>query len=130
MAFTYDVSTDRGRVRLLISDTDVSDASRTIFDDSEIDAFLGLESNVFYAAANALCAIAGNEVQVLKVIQSLDLKTDGEATAAGLLKVADDYRKRGDIYAGPEAGFAIAEMVETPFQWHEKVFKELLRSGL
>ena len=130
MSFTYDPTIDAGKVRLLISDTNTLDPSRQIFSDDEIDAFMALESNVFYAAANALTAIAGNEAQVLKVIKSLDLQTDGEATTAGILAVAKEYRARGDIYAGPDAGFAIAEFVETTFQWDEKVFKELLRTGL
>lgn len=52
MAFTYDVSTKRGQVRLLISDTDPASA---LFEDDEIDAFLTLaDSNVFLAAAMAI----------------------------------------------------------------------------
>lgn len=52
MAFTYDVNTDRGRVRLLIADTD---STSVLFQDDEIDAFLTLgESNVFLAAAMAI----------------------------------------------------------------------------
>ena len=53
MAFTYDSTTARGRVRLLVSDTDTATAANQIFDDDEIDAFLALENNEVYAAAAA-----------------------------------------------------------------------------
>ena len=55
MAFTYDTTTTRGRVRLLIADTDTSDSTKQIFTDSEIDAFLALENNEVYGAAAAAC---------------------------------------------------------------------------
>ncbi len=49
MAFTYDISTDRGKVRALA--TDVGPVNFT-FDDSEIDAFIVMApANLFVAAA-------------------------------------------------------------------------------
>lgn len=61
MAFTLKPDTDRGKVRLLIGDTDTSTSDNQIFEDSEIDAFLSLESSDVYQAAAAACrAIAGN----------------------------------------------------------------------
>jgi hypothetical protein len=52
LAFTYDVATYRGQVRLLIADTD---SASVLFEDDEIDAFLSLaQNNVFLAAAMAI----------------------------------------------------------------------------
>ena len=49
MAFTYDITTDRGKVRLLIGDTDAADYQ---FEDDEIDAFLTLASSSLLLAAS------------------------------------------------------------------------------
>jgi hypothetical protein len=56
MAFTYDVTTDRGKVRLLIGDTDSNNA---LLQDDEIDFFLTDYSGVYMAASAAAMAIAG-----------------------------------------------------------------------
>ena len=55
MAFTYDVTTDRGKVRALVSDTSSTSCA---LEDNEVDAFLTLSrSNVFDAAALGCDAI-------------------------------------------------------------------------
>jgi len=48
MACTYDIDTDRGKVRLLIGDTALVDCN---FTDDEIDAFLTMAGSVIYLAA-------------------------------------------------------------------------------
>lgn len=95
--FTYDPSTDLGRVRLLISDTDDTDVSRQLYQDNAIDAFLAMATGtgtpmVKRAAALALESIAGNLAQVLKVIRTQDLQTDGAKTADSLRAVAKQLR--------------------------------------
>lgn len=61
MAFTYDPTTARGTVRLLIGDTDTVAERNQIFTDADIDAFLTLEGQSVYAAAAAACrAIAAS----------------------------------------------------------------------
>lgn len=55
MAFTYDISTDIGRVRLILQDHDASDYH---FEDAEITAFLDYEGSVGLAAAAAFEAWA------------------------------------------------------------------------
>ena len=51
MAFTYDITTDRGKVRALCTDTD---STNYTFNDAEIDAFIALQpANLFVAAALA-----------------------------------------------------------------------------
>lgn len=80
-----DYTTDDGRVRLLINDTDETDE---VFTEAEIAAFLALEGgNVKLAAAQALDTIADDEALTSKVIRTQDLATDGA-------KVADSLRKR------------------------------------
>ena len=57
MACTYDITTDRGKVRLIISDT--ADPTGCIFSNLEIDTFLSMHSgNINLAAAEALGAWA------------------------------------------------------------------------
>ena len=104
---SYDVTTDRGRVRLLVSDTGGSDGLTFLFTNAEIDAFLTLRSsNVLLAAALALRTVAGNEAQTAKVITFLDLKTDGAKTAQALLALADKYEAQAD----GDVDFDIAEL--------------------
>jgi hypothetical protein len=56
VAFTYDITTDRGKVRLLIGD--IIDVGHH-FEDDEIDAFLTMSSNsILIAAGYALEAWA------------------------------------------------------------------------
>jgi hypothetical protein len=91
---------DRDKVRLLITDTN---PEKLIFTNVEIDQFLVMEDNdVKLAAATALDTIATNEALVLKVIDLLDLSTDGARLAETLMKRADKLREQGneefDIY--------------------------------
>lgn len=124
MAFTYDVTTDRGKTRLLAVDTKSTDY---IFDDDEIDTFLALQSNsVYRAAALALDTIASNEALVLKRVTSLDLSTDGPATAKALRESADQLRQQAKEAEAREddGAFDFAEMVVDPFTRRERWWKQ------
>lgn len=124
MAATYDTTTDRGKVRLLISDTDTTDA---IFDDAEIDVFLDLRGDdVHLAAATALRAIAGNEAQVLKRIRLLDLDLNGPAVAQSLRELADTYEREADDADGA-GDLDWAPVATGAFGWRERVWNERLR---
>ena len=129
MSFTYDTTTSRGRVRLLITDTD---SESYLFEDAEIDAFLALapESSVHRAAAQALEVIACSEVLVQKRIKLLDLSTDGPAEAKELRELAASYRQQADqIEAAEEGGaFDIAEMPIDVFGYREHLWNERLRA--
>lgn len=129
MAFTFDVATSLGQVRLLIPDRDVSDPC---FQDDELNAFLSLESaNVRRATALALETIASDMAMTLKVIRLLDLTTDGAKTSDALLKRAATLRAQADAadLAVEGAAFDIAEMVPNSFAWRERVYNEALREG-
>jgi len=123
MAFTYDVSTDRGKVRLLI--TDVQEAN-PLFQDAEIDAFLTLNTSVRMAAAAALEVIAASEVLVLKKIVNLDLETDGPAVARELRELAKQLRAQETAVGA----FDIAEQIVDPFTEREYWLKQAQRGSL
>lgn len=127
MAFTYDVSTDTGKVRLITAD---SRDDGHILEDDEVAAFLALNGgNVRLAAADALDTIASNESLVQKAIKLLDLQTNGPAVAADLRKAAASQRAiaYGDLnLANTDAGFDIAFNPQTTWQdeeyaWHDAV---------
>lgn len=124
MSFTYDLSTNVGKVRLLIGDT----ASGTaLFTDEEIAVFLDLEqSNHRQAAAIALDRIALTQALLLKKIEMLDMKLDGPALAAELRAQAKQLRDSDES----SAGFDIAETAGTPFAERERLWKQMQRGAL
>jgi len=127
--FTYDPTTDRGRVRMLITDRN---AATEIFNDGEIDAYLlMMGSNVLRAAALALMTIASEEALQLKVIKLLELTTDGAKLADSLRALALQYQEKADLAEAAEAGgaFDYAEMVVDEFTYRERLDKEALRGG-
>lgn len=98
MPFTYDPATSRGRVRLLVSDTDAATAANQIFDDAEIDAFLSLENGEVYAAAAAACgSIAGSTARSAIAYRALGrdgLDIDRRSVPEHFRKLAESYRER------------------------------------
>jgi len=120
MAFTYDVTTDRGKVRLLC--TDVLE-SNPLFQDAEIDAFLSMNTGVRLAAAAALEVIAASEVLVLKKIINLDLETDGPAVARELRELAKQLRAQETAVGA----FDFAEQIVDPFTEREYYDKQAQR---
>jgi len=127
MAFTYDPTTGRGKVRLLIQDTDVT---YEFYPDAAIDAFLTMaedcEGNtVFHAAALALDAWASNQVMILKVTTHMDLSVDGASVAREMRALADTYRKQA-VLATTDSGFEIAELGLGHWSWIEQVTNEAL----
>ena len=129
MPFTYNVGTDRGKVRLLCTDTD---GVNPLFQDDEIDTFLSLMgSNILRTAAVALFTIAAQEVLLMKRIKLLELTTDGPAEADALRRLALEYQEKADLAEAGEAGgaFDIAELVVDDFTYRERLDKEALRGG-
>lgn len=123
--FTTDLSTDVGKVRLLLQDLD---PSKPVFpSDDMIQSFLDLElGDVKQAAALGLETIAGNRALVLQVMQILDLKTDGQKTAQGLLAVAERLRETSNL---DWAGFDIAQVVDdSDFDYREFMLKAIIKN--
>ena len=123
MTFTYDLSTDIGKVRLLVPDRVTAEA---IFSDEELTAMLTLEGDVRSAAACALETIASDQVLVLKVMTLLDVSTSGDRVSAELLKRAAILRAQAD---GESSGFDWAEMVVNDFAAREHLYNEALRAS-
>jgi hypothetical protein len=125
VAFTYDLNTDTGKVRLLIPDTQ---ADAYVLEDEEIAAFMGMESGLKRAAALAMETIARNELLVLKVIQILDLRTDGAAVARELRQQAAVLREQAaaddELAAGD--GWDIAGMIVDDFTLRQAVYGDAL----
>src|SRR4051812_7906991 len=116
MSFTYDVTTDAGKVRLIITDTD---SSLPIFEDDEIEAYLALKGGrILLAAAQALDTIASSQALILKKIRLLDVTTDGPAVAQALRAHAKALRDQDMIDDG-EGAFDIAEWVVNDFSKRE-----------
>lgn len=90
MAFTYDVSTDRGKVRALA--TDVDSANYT-FDDAEIDAFIALApSNLFTAAALAVETWARTRAHLSQSMHAASGVSSARYRMAELLSLASSLR--------------------------------------
>ena len=128
--FTYDITTDAGKVRLLIPDA-TSGAGNYFFEDDEIAYLLTAEgSNIKRATALGLETMASDEAYVQKVVKLMDLTTNGAETAAALLSRAALLRKQADEEdAATTAEFDIAEMVVNDFSYRERIDKEALRNG-
>ncbi len=126
MAFTYDLSTNRGKVRLKIRDTDVADATLRLFEYDEIYFFLieagGADLNL--AAAGALDAIAANAALLAKATKIGDYSIDSKAMAEAVMKVAAHYRALSE---GAPA-FDYAELNLSPFSEAQLVWNDVLRN--
>jgi hypothetical protein len=102
MAFTYDVTTDLGKVRFLVADT--VDAGHS-FTDEEITAILGLEAtdgNVFSTAAIILRAGATKAAYIAKVWALGDRRMDKTKIPAELRALAAEYDDKATASAGVE----------------------------
>lgn len=107
-----DYTTDLGKVRLLIPDTD---ESNQLFSDAQITAFLTMEGGIVKkAAAAALETIASNEAMVSKVIRAQDLSTDGAKVAAELRARAAELRRQVDEDDPDAGGFDVVDFID-PF---------------
>jgi len=93
---TYDLSTDIGKLRLEIGDTDVTPSTDAIFLDAELQVFLnrvnssavdtGMESVA--AAGYALMAIAANQARLGKMVRTLNFTKDTRTVARELVEQA------------------------------------------
>lgn len=113
MAFTYDNTTSRGRVRLLISDTD---SNNPLFDDSEIDAFLSLGANdVYDAGAIAFETVARSRAKLLKAMQMAPFRSEQHAIK-DMLEAAESLRQAKMKLGGIQVG--AIETTDEHFESH------------
>lgn len=122
MSFTFDTTTNIGKVRTLINDTD---SSSYILSDEEINVFLSLESNDIYrSAASALEAIIINKQLLAKLIQAGDYKEDTRNVIEKLGATAERYRQASISIPAD----AYAEVAVTDFNYREIEINKDLRN--
>lgn len=111
-------------VRLLTGDKAADDY---IFTDDEMESFIELSSgNVYYAAADALDAIAANAAYTLKVLTILDVTTNGQATAEAIRASAAALRAKADADAANAIVCGVANVVTPQLPTHWRPWWEAL----
>lgn len=126
MTFTYDPTTDIGRVRRRVPD---KVSATALFTDEEIQSILNDEgSNWKRAAAQCLETIASQQAYIQKVIRLLNLSTDGAKLAAEFRAQAKDLRQQAEDEENTSADiFDWAEQVFDVSTADERLVKEILR---
>lgn len=128
MAFTYDPTTDVGKIRLMIPDRVENVA---VFQDDYITAFRAIEGDNRRAAALALETIASDTAATLRVTKVLGLSFDGAKTSDALLKRAAMLREQADADDAEAGGlFDWAEWGVTDFAVRDRLDAEWLRAGV
>lgn len=100
MAFTYDLTKDLGKLRLLIQDTDISnEGAKAVYSDEELGFFLTQTAedganNLYLAAAHALETLAAEKARLAKRKRMDVLSNDTTEIAKQLLMLADRYRQK------------------------------------
>jgi len=126
MSVTYDINSDIGKVRLIISDTDIDNA---MFTDEEIEQFLVMSEteiarDIRIASAYALETIATSQALIQKKIKMLDLSTDGPAVAKTLKEMAQKLRDTIEN----EPAFGIAEIGYNDWTTYQIIINQALRA--
>ena len=93
MAYTYDITNDIGKVRLLIGDTDITPTTDAQFNDEEIQVFLDMGGSVLMGASKALEAWAATITDSLKSEKIGDYSYTKD-TAGKKMALADKYAKQ------------------------------------
>ncbi|NLX48410.1 MAG: hypothetical protein GXY82_00760 [Methanospirillum sp.] len=92
MVYTYTLTNDIGKVRLLVPDRVQTGAA---FTDEEITALLALEGGDVYGGAAAACdVLANDEALAGKVISANGVSTNGVAVGQYFSAKAEKYRAR------------------------------------
>ncbi len=83
MSFTYDLSTDRGKVRLSLGDT--GPANSYVFEDDEIDYFLTTGTTINGATIEGLRVLLSSKAHRVKTASVHGLTINDTAQIKGLL---------------------------------------------
>jgi len=114
-------------VRLLTGDKGDEVEDNHIFTDSEMEDFLELNSgNVYYAAADALDAIASNAAYTLKVLTILDVTVNGNSTADAIRTSAAALRSKCDRDAANTIVCGVMSLTEPQLPTHWRPWWEAL----
>lgn len=122
MSFTYDLTTNIGKVRNLINDTTQIGALLT---DEEITAILSLHSSdLFMAAHTCLMRIAASKALLAKKKSAGNYSEDLTAIARECREVAAVYKEMAQSMPAD----AVAEQFLTDFNYNEILNKKVLRN--
>lgn len=128
MTYTYDPTTDIGRIRRTIPDKVEADAFWT---DEELQSFLLDEGDWRRATALALETMASDDLLVLKVIKIQNIETNTDRMASALMKRAQKLRDLAvEADANDGDAWDIAEFVLDDNQYKERVFSQALRGSI
>lgn len=114
MAFTYDITTDRGRVRFNLADTD---SSAYTFEDAEIDQLLSTEGDVDGATAACLRALLTDAGRRAKHFSMQGLTLDTKAQVQSLQAALAAY----EVNAGPTVAIVMGGTIPQDDAWVEPV---------
>jgi len=121
MSFTFDTSTNIGKVRTLIGDTD---SANVILTDEEIQVFLDLRINdIYLSSADALRRMAADKAILEKKIKAGNYEEDPRGMSKTLRELAQTYEET----AANAPAEAFTETVLTDFNYRTIVGDRALR---
>ena len=130
--FTYDITDNTGKLRLAISDIDLTTTVgarsdwTVLFTDEELGVFLSqAASNIAQAAAYALRTMAASRALVAKLVRLGDYMEDMKIVSFYLSQMADKYEKQ----AQSEPSGLAAEVAQTDFTARDIIYNRELRTG-
>lgn len=131
--FTYDLSTDVGKLRLLVQDNDMSavgavpmEQRSVAFSDEDLTAILTIEPNLYEAASLTLRAWAANKQLIVVGRKFARGEVDYGQIRTDLMKLADAYHER---YVNTPAD-AVVEQTWTDFNADRIILNEWQRGAL
>jgi len=140
MTVTYDPATVVGKIRLLLTDIDLSvitgdRANWTVFfDDEEIDIFYGLaigagDAKIFRGAALGLRTLAISRALIARIITigSYSENSNGAAIAKLLNDKAKEYDALADSIEGPYSSYVSYDFTDAGYRarlWREALMDE------
>jgi hypothetical protein len=121
MSFTYDLTTDVGKARLLIGD---GSPDEPLFTDEELAALISMvNDDPLMGAAVALERVAGDQALSARAVRILDLQVEsGTTVAATLLKRADSIKA---LAAENEVLIDIAEPILNQTTYEQLLLKRV-----
>lgn len=119
MAYTYCLTDDIGKARLLIADTDISDAT---FSDEEITFALDTEGGLYLAAAMLLRVLATDRAR-------LAVRVTRSGVSEDLTQVAVQLRAQADAYAAKAVSDAGAISAIVSPSWEPFSYTDNLLAG-
>lgn len=129
MSFTYDPTTNVGRIRRTIPDKIEDDA---VWTNEELQSFLDDEGGDWRrATALALETMASDDLLVLKTIRVQNIETNVDRMAKQLFDRAKRLRDLAmDADANAGDAFDFAEVAVTDHQYRERVWNQALRESI